>query len=82
MLAAKLPDIMSASIMFENILSIRVLGWIVILVGCKIKSVNELDASDVDATIKPKTQGGLNEQTSCTQQLKVYLAPKRFINNS
>ena len=81
MLAAKLPDIMSASIVFENILSIRVLGWIVILVGCKIKSVNEVAASNVDATIKSKTPDGLNEQPSCTQQLKVYLAPKSFINN-
>ena len=76
MVAAKLPDIMSGSMMFENILSIRVLGWLVILVGCKSKDVNELDASDVGAAIKPKTPDGLNKQTSCTQQLKMYLAPK------
>ena len=31
---------------------------------------------DVDAAIKPKTPDGLNKQTSCTQQLKMYLAPK------
>ena len=37
MLAVKLPVIMSGSITFENVLSIRVLEWLVILVGCKIK---------------------------------------------
>ena len=34
---------MSGSITFENILSIRVLKWLVILVGCKIKGINELE---------------------------------------
>ena len=43
MMAVKLPDIMSGSIKFENILSIRVLQWLVILVGCKIKGINELE---------------------------------------
>ena len=42
MVAVKLPDIMSGSITFENILSIRVLEWLVILVGCKVKGINEL----------------------------------------
>ena len=42
MVAIKLPDIMSGSIIFENILSVRVLEWLVILVGCKIKGINEL----------------------------------------
>ena len=42
MVAVKLPDIMSGSIAFENILSIRVLEWLVILVGCKIKGINEV----------------------------------------
>ena len=41
-MAVKLPDIMSGSIAFENILSIRV--WLVILVGCKIKGINEVKA--------------------------------------
>ena len=41
--AFKLPDIMSGSISFENILSIRVLEWLVVLVGCKIKGINELE---------------------------------------
>ena len=43
MVAAKLPDIMSGSRTFENILSIRVLEWLVILVGYKIKGINELE---------------------------------------
>ena len=43
MVAVKLPDIMSGSITFENILSIRVLEWLVILVGYKIKDINELE---------------------------------------
>ena len=42
MLAVKLPVIMSGSITFENVLSIRVLEWLVILVGCNIKGINEL----------------------------------------
>ena len=46
MVAVKLPDIMSGSMMFEKILSIRVLEWLVILIGCKIKGINELDASE------------------------------------
>ena len=33
-----------ALITFENILSIRVLEWLVILVGCKVKGINELEA--------------------------------------
>ena len=46
MVVVKLPDIMSESITFENILSIRVLEWLVILVGCKIKGINELKARE------------------------------------
>ena len=46
MVAVKLRDIMSRSITFENILSIRVLEWVVVLVGCKTKGINELEASD------------------------------------
>ena len=44
MVAVKLPEIMSGSITSENILSIRVLEWLVMLVGCKIKGINELEA--------------------------------------
>ena len=43
MMVVKLPDIMSGSITIENILAIRVLEWLVILVGCKIKG-SELEA--------------------------------------
>ena len=43
MVAVKLPDIMSGSITFENILSVRVLGWLVILAGCRIKCINDLE---------------------------------------
>ena len=39
MVAVKLPDIMSESITFENVLSIKVLEWLAILVGCKIKDI-------------------------------------------
>ena len=45
-MAVKLPDIMSGSIAFENILSIRVLEWLVILLGYKIKGINELEARE------------------------------------
>ena len=38
-----LPDIMSGSITFEKILLIRLLEWLVILVGCKIKGMNQLE---------------------------------------
>ena len=44
MVAVKLPDIMSGSITYENILSIRLLEWLDILVGYRIKSINELEA--------------------------------------
>ena len=40
MVAVELPDIMSESITFENVLSIRLLEWIFALVGCKNKKVN------------------------------------------
>ena len=43
MVVIKLPDIMSGSRTFENILSIRVLEWPVILVGYKTKGINELE---------------------------------------
>ena len=46
MVAVKLPNIMSGSITFENILSTRVLEWLLILVGCKIKVINELEARE------------------------------------
>ena len=42
--AVKLPDIMSGSIAIEKILSIRVLEWLVILVGCK--GTNESEARE------------------------------------
>ena len=42
----KLPDIMSGLITFENILSIRVLEWLVILAACKTKGINELEARE------------------------------------
>ena len=45
MVAVNLPDIMSGSITFENI-SIRVLEWLIILVGCKIKGIDELEARE------------------------------------
>ena len=35
--AVKLPDILSGSITFENILPVRALEWLVIVVGCKLK---------------------------------------------
>ena len=37
---------MSGSITFKNILSLRVLEWLVILVGCKIKDKDELEARE------------------------------------
>ena len=46
MVAVKLPDVMYESRTFENILSIRVLELLVILVGCKIKAINELEARE------------------------------------
>ena len=46
MVAVKLPDTMSGSKTFENMLPIRVLEWLVILVGCKIKAMNELEAKE------------------------------------
>ena len=44
MVSVKLLDIISGLITIENILSTRVLEWQVILVGCKIKGINELQA--------------------------------------
>ena len=46
MVAVKLPDIITVSITFKNILSIRVSEWLVILVGCKIKGISELEARE------------------------------------
>ena len=37
---------MFASITFENIWSIWVLEWLVILIGCKINGINELEARE------------------------------------
>ena len=42
-MVVKLPDIMSGSITFEKILAKRVLEWLVILIGRKIKGINELE---------------------------------------
>ena len=43
--SSQLPD-MSGSRTFENILSIRVLEWLVILIGSKIKGINKLEARE------------------------------------
>ena len=43
-MVVKLPDKMFESITFQNILSIRVLEWLVVMIGCKIKDINELEA--------------------------------------
>ena len=40
MVAVKLPDIMSRSITFEDILSLTALEWLFFLVGYKIKRIN------------------------------------------
>ena len=45
-MAIKLPDIISGSITFENTLSIKVLEYLGILVGCNIKGINELEARE------------------------------------
>ena len=51
MVGVELPDITityynTESITFENILSIRVLEWPVILIGCKITGINNLEARE------------------------------------
>ena len=46
MVAIKLLYILSGSITFENILSISVLEWLVVQVGCKIKGINEFEARE------------------------------------
>ena len=46
MMIVKLPDFMSGSITFGDILSIRVLEWLVIQVGCKYKSIKGLKARE------------------------------------
>ena len=46
MRAFKLHGIISGTIAFENILSIRLLEWVVILVGCKIKGINKLEEKE------------------------------------
>ena len=43
MVAVKSPDSMSGSIIFDNILPVRDLEKLLILVGCKTHSINELD---------------------------------------
>ena len=48
MVTVKLPDIMFGSITFENMLSKRVLEWLVILFGFKINSKNELEVREKD----------------------------------
>ena len=46
MVAVKLTDNISGSITFENILSIRVSECLVILVGCNIKGINEVETRE------------------------------------
>ena len=44
--AVMLPDIMLGEIKLENIMSMRVFEWLVILVWCKIYGIKELRASE------------------------------------
>ena len=46
MVVVKLPDIMCESITLENILSTRILEWLVILNVYKIKGINELESRE------------------------------------
>ena len=41
-----LPDIVSWEIKLENILPMRVFAWLVILFGCKIYGIKELEPSE------------------------------------
>ena len=45
MVAVILPDIISGEIKLENILPMTVFEWLVILVGCKIYGMKELESS-------------------------------------
>ena len=45
-IAVMLPDIISGEIKLENILSMRVFEWLVIVVGCKIYGIKELEANE------------------------------------
>ena len=44
--AVKSSDIITGSMTVEHILSITVLKWQVILVGCKIKGLNDLETRE------------------------------------
>ena len=46
MVAVNLPDIKSGSMTFENILSTRVLKWLVFLLDCKISGNNESEGKE------------------------------------
>ena len=46
MVAVELPDITSGSITFENMLSVSVLEWLVLLVGCEITGTNDFEARE------------------------------------
>ena len=41
-----LLDIISVEIKLEKVLSMRVFEWLLILVGCKINGIKELEASE------------------------------------
>ena len=45
-MAVKLPNIMSGPITFEKILSIKVLQWLIIVVGFKIEGIDELEVTE------------------------------------
>ena len=49
-MAIKLPDIVSGSTTFKKILSVRVFESLFILVGCKIKGINELEARESESS--------------------------------
>ena len=51
MVTVRLPYTVSGSKKFENILSIRVLKWLVILVDHKIKGMKELEAGSKNSFV-------------------------------
>ena len=68
-MAVKLPDIMSGSVILENILSIGVLEWLVILAGCKdigIKLELEARESKNSSVIRQKGES----QNGCFKKTK------------
>ena len=80
-MSVTLPDSTSGSATFENILSIRILPWLVILAGCKIKGINELEVREFKSSLIWLCSFSVKKLTLKSSSRKIYFGSLDLFSN-